>query len=201
MTKAVEILVGTRIDKGYTLEEIAKITKLSYKYLSAIEAGDLNILPPEPYNYLMIKDYATFLGLKGDDLVRLYRRDFQRLPSKSPPSRSKRQVTPQLIFRLLTVTTFLVFILYLAWQYYDYQSPPPLEVAWPSENLVGESDIILTGQTDPQATVKVNDQLVIVNLDGQFEYRLKPTQPEINISVVSTSIAGKTTTLTKKYKL
>jgi cytoskeletal protein RodZ len=200
MTQAVDILANTRIDKGYSLEEIAKITRLSLKYLSAIEAGDLDSLPPEPYNYLMIKDYAQFLGLKGEDLVRLYRRDYQRLPSKLAPARVKHQVTPNLLFNLLSLASLMVFIIYLLWQYYDYQRAPPLEVVWPSIELVGDSDIIVTGITDTEATVKVNDQLVIVSSEGHFEYRLKPIKPSTSISVVSTSISGKTTTITKIYR-
>lgn len=200
MTQAVEILSNTRIDKGYDLEEIAKITKLSCKYLRAIEAGDLNSLPPEPYNYLMIKDYAKFLGLKGDDLVRLYRRDFQRLPPKSTPARYRHQVTPQFILNLFTAATFLVFIFYLVWQYYDYHRPPPLEVIWPTATSIGDSDIIVTGVTDSEATIKVNDQLVIVSPEGQFEYRIKLTKPVTDIRVVSTSISGKTTIVTKNYR-
>jgi transcriptional regulator with XRE-family HTH domain len=200
MTKAVDILANTRIDKGYTLAEIAKISKVSLRYLEAIEAGDLNLLPPEPYNYLIIKDYAHFLGLNGDDLVRLYRRDFQKLAPVSVPTRLKHQVTPQFVFRLLTVLTFLTFVFYLAWQYYDYERPPHLDVAWPDPSLVVDNDILITGATDVSATIKINDQLVIVNPEGNFEYRLKPTKPTTKINITSTSIAGNTTTVTKTYK-
>jgi hypothetical protein len=100
----------------------------------------------------------------------------------------------------LSLVSLLIFIFYLVWQYYDYQRPPPLEVVWPQTELVGDSDIIVTGVTDSEATVKVNDQLVIVSPEGHFEYRLKPLKPTTKVSVVSISISGKTTTITKIYR-
>jgi len=201
MTKAIDILANTRIDKGYTLTEISKITRLPLRYLQAIEEGNLSQLPPEPYCYLMVKDYAQFIGLKGDELVRLYRRDYQNLPQLLLKKHSRNQLTPQLLFRLLTLATFLIFVIYLLVQYLDYNRPPRLEVIWPQTKVSQDTDLIITGSTDPLATVRINQQLVIVSPEGKFEYRLRPKAPSAEVVVTSISVAGNTTTTRKTYQL
>jgi len=139
----------------------------------------------------MVKDYAQFLGLNGDELLSLFRRDYNRhLPTKSTP-RSLFSLTPQFTFSFFIVLLSLSFVVYLVSEYLKFNRPPPLEVVWP-ENFSGSS-LKISGKTDPQSTVKINDTLVLVDIEGNFTKEIQISTPEAKIVIEAESPAGKVT--------
>ncbi len=64
------ILQETRIKKSLSLERIAQETRIPLRLLKAIENGDLDSLPEDVYIRAFIKEFADYLGLKGDELGR-----------------------------------------------------------------------------------------------------------------------------------
>ena len=75
---ASSLLKNTRLDKEWELEDISKKIKIPVKYLRALEDEQINCFPQEPYCSLIIKDYADYLGLQGQDVLALFRRDFEQ---------------------------------------------------------------------------------------------------------------------------
>ena len=147
--------------------------------------------PQEPYCSLMLKDYADFLGLNGEELLCLFRRDYDRQSSVVTPRHFLFSLTPQFTFTLFISVLTLIFAVYLTSEYLKFNRPPKLKVNWP-QNLSGEN-IAISGVTDPQATVKINDSLIIVDKDGNFQKDIEVSTSEAKIIVEAKSPAGKTT--------
>lgn len=64
-----DILRKTREEKGYSLVDMQRETKLQQKYLSALENNQLDSLPGDMYYDSFVKQYAQALGLDGNKLL------------------------------------------------------------------------------------------------------------------------------------
>jgi cytoskeletal protein RodZ len=65
-------LKRTREVREIELEDIAKKTKISVRFLKAIEEEKWNLLPGEVFIKGFIRTYAQFLGLNPDEVVEKY---------------------------------------------------------------------------------------------------------------------------------
>ena len=64
------VLERARKDRGLTLEEAEKATKIRRRYLEGLEDDDYTVLPDAVYAQGFLKTYANFLGLDGAELSR-----------------------------------------------------------------------------------------------------------------------------------
>jgi cytoskeletal protein RodZ len=55
-------LAGLRATRGLSLEEIARATRITLRYLEAIERGEFEKLPGGVYNINYIRQYARAAG-------------------------------------------------------------------------------------------------------------------------------------------
>jgi len=67
---------------GYTIEDVARITRINPHYLKAIEENDYNKLPAPAFTQGFLRSYAKLLSLDEKDVIR-------RLPPPSPPQPRK----------------------------------------------------------------------------------------------------------------
>jgi len=82
--------------RGIDLREIAEATKISVRFLQALEQDRLNVLPGGLFPRAFVRQYAKHLGLDADRLVAefVYAQSAERAPEKPPeptrrPGRSK----------------------------------------------------------------------------------------------------------------
>ncbi|HCU55499.1 hypothetical protein A2574_00865 [Candidatus Shapirobacteria bacterium RIFOXYD1_FULL_38_32] len=195
--KASTILKNTRLDKELELEEISKKIKIPKKYLEAIESGDISLYPQEPYCSLFVRDYAEFLKLNSTDILSLFRRDFLQVKHKSKNKLTKFGFTPQITFTIILTIIGILFIAYLTGEYIKFNRPPKLTVNWPETEYINQDNFEVTGKTDPESTVRVNQDLVIVDNQGNFSKKINLDSPQTQIIIESKSANGKTT-ITKK---
>jgi cytoskeletal protein RodZ len=199
MLRTSSLLKNTRLDKEYELSDISKKLKISIKYLTAIEAEDIKNFPQEPYCSLIVKDYADYLGLNGKEMLSFFRRDFEQKKKNKSFKKNYFSFTPQFTFTVLVGIILFIFISYLTSEYIKFNRPPKLKVNWP-ENIAGES-IDLSGITDPDSTVRVNQDLIIVDSKGNFRKEIQlNSNNEIKIIVESKSPSGKITIEEKVLK-
>lgn len=67
-----DIFKKRRKELNISLKEVETATSIRMNYLSAIEEGDYTKLISPIYAQGFVKQYAGFLGLDGEDLVRNY---------------------------------------------------------------------------------------------------------------------------------
>lgn len=197
---ASSLLKNTRLDKEWELVDISKKIKVPVKYLEAIENETVNCFPQEPYCSLIIKDYADYLGLNGVDVLALFRRDFdqkRKVKSNKPLFFS---FTPKFTFTISLITIVIFFFGYLVSEYIKFHQPPRLEVSWPLEATVSGSIIEINGVTDAESTVRINDDLILVGIDGAFQKKINLESGENKIIVESTSPTGKSIVVEKVIK-
>jgi cytoskeleton protein RodZ len=65
-------LRNVRESQGKTVDEAARVTRIGKNYLLAIEDGTFDKLPSVAYTKGFLRIYASYLGLSGDDFVRLF---------------------------------------------------------------------------------------------------------------------------------
>lgn len=66
-------LAAARQRKGISLHDIADTTKISVRFLQAIEEGDFKTLPGGIYDRSYIRQYANAVGVADTDLLEYYR--------------------------------------------------------------------------------------------------------------------------------
>ncbi len=195
MFQASTILRDTRLDKDLSVDEVSKKTKIPQKYINALEAGDCPNYPQEPYCSLFVRDYAKFLGLNSHEVLSIFRRDYYQKQKKSKTSKfTQVGLTPQFTFFVGIIISVLAFTAYLTNEYLKFNRPPELKVAWPESSLSLGTSYRLDGSTDPESTIRVNDDLVLVDNQGKFSKTIDVNQPQLQITIESKSPAGKTTT-------
>ncbi len=193
MMRASALIKNTRLDKDLDLVEISKKLKIPVKSLAAIENEDVPNFPQEPYCSLIVKDYADFLGLNGSNILCLFRRDFDQKKKNKNNTRNFFSFTPQFTFKISIITILILFSSYLVFEYIKFNQPPKLKINWPLDTVITNSTVSLTGTTDIEATIRINDDLIIVDNQGNFNKKIDLGEGENKITVESKSPSGKVT--------
>ncbi len=202
MRTAGQVLKEERERKFYTLDEIEKATKIRKELLEALEAGQYAKLPPSTFVQGFIKNYAKFLGLSQDKLLAIYRREFSELKhpprildSFREPIENKRfKLTPARALGSVILGLVIIFFVYLWIEYRFLTGGPFLEVSQPVNQLNTTSPVIqVTGRTDSETKVSINNQEVGVDTSGKFSQEIKLTDNINNIEITATSKSGQVT--------
>jgi transcriptional regulator with XRE-family HTH domain len=64
------LLTEARLRRGLSLSDVERQTRIPRRYLQALEADDFNILPAPVYARGFLRNYARFLGLDENEIVR-----------------------------------------------------------------------------------------------------------------------------------
>lgn len=95
-------LKNAREKKKLTLIQVQEVTKIRLRFLEAIEAGNLDIIPGEVYRKGFISNYATAVGLDSEAILREYQQlKALELPAeKRPPEKKvveKKSIDPKAV--------------------------------------------------------------------------------------------------------
>jgi len=195
-----QILKEERERKFYTLLEIEKITKIRKELLQALEAGQYDKLPPSTFVQGFIKSYGKFLGLNPEKLLAVFRREFSEsknlpriLESFSHPVENKRfRLTPTRVLVSVVLSLVIIFFVYLWFEYRFLVGAPFLEVSQPADQLsTTQDEVIVSGRTDPEAKVSINEQEIQVDQNGKFSQQIKLSNNVNDIKVSAVSKSGK----------
>ena len=70
-----QMLREIREEKGLTLEEIERATRIKQKFLTALEEGNYEALPTPGHIHGFLRNYAGYLGLDWDEVESLYTKE------------------------------------------------------------------------------------------------------------------------------
>jgi len=194
-----EILKEAREAKLYSLEDVEKATKIRKELLIALESDDYSKLPPPTFVQGFIKKYSKFLGLDANKLLAIYRREFsekKHLPYimdafiKPVPVR-KIQLTPGRVLGLVVTVIVISFFAYLWLQYRQFVGPPNLQVSSPQDQSTTDNGVItISGKTDPEVKILVNNQEIPTSSDGTFREDITLSSQVNKVSIVASSKFG-----------
>ncbi len=111
-------LRAARERAGYELDEVAEALRIRRLHLEAIEDGCYDDLPGPVYTVGFLRSYASFLGLDGEAVVRLFKdeargfRTSTKLVFPEPPSEGKRPTAT-----LVLVSMLVAGAIYGGWHY------------------------------------------------------------------------------------
>lgn len=192
-----DILKSARIKKRYSLKKVERETKIKKEFVDAIERGDWAALPELPVVSGFVKNLASFLEVDVKTAYATLKRDCppQRLLiNPKPDVGGKFTWTPKYTFLVGILIIVLALFGYLGFQFIKFNSPPALEVTKPPESFVATSNKVdVSGKTDSDAVVKINNQLVLVDDDGTFDGEIEVFEGTKEITIIATSRSGKQT--------
>jgi cytoskeleton protein RodZ len=84
-------LRGSRMKQGLSLEQIAETTKISIRFLRAIEAEEFKELPGGIFSTSYLKQYAAAVKFDEEKLLSFYEREIAPVPSVNVHSNGSSQ--------------------------------------------------------------------------------------------------------------
>lgn len=204
-----EKLRKLRNETHIPLAEVSRATRIRVKYLELLESGEYAKLPADVYVRGFLRNYARFLGVDEEALMKLYERERNIQANMGEPNKpaKKRIGIPMysivITSRTVMLTVAAVLILgvfgYLYKEFRSFASEPRLVILEPSTGSVVEtSEIVLRGKTDKGARVSVNGEASFVGSEGDFSEKLTLQSGMNTISIVAINRfeKAKTETLT-----
>ena len=208
MIRVGQILYEERIKRGIAVEEVAKATKIRVSFLLAIEKGEYVKLPSSAYIKGFVKNYIEFLGLPKKELIPLFKREFDdsEFLRVLPIGLSEKQEIPFRRLRLtytnlLIVFAFILLAGYILFQYRYAIINPPLDVNSPRNDQVFSKSVAITGKTDPNSTVFVNEEPVSLDKDGNFTKKIDIFPGKAIIRIKAINRLGKSTEIERKIEV
>ena len=199
MTRIGTKFLELRLKKKLTLEEVSSATKIKKDFLESIEKGDYKKLPSSAYAYGFVRNYAKFLGINEDQAIAMFKREFdsEKTFDVLPKSFAKKEEYTKSKIRvgrnsLIALAVFIFIIGFIFFQYKDAIFSPKLSVDSPKNNqtVIG-TNLQVTGSTDSNSTVYVNDELVSVDDFGNFKKIITIFPGKNTVVIKSTNRFGK----------
>lgn len=169
-----EKLQQARLQKNLKIDEVSKKTGIKTEYLIALEEERSDKLPAGLYGKNFVKQYASFLGLEIKDILKNW--DDQVLSdsandpfSRKIPAKNNFVIFPKILRNFFVIIAIIVCLLYLGFYFKRIILPPELIIDQPADNLsLKATSIDIKGQTEKEAEVTINGELVLNNRDGYF---------------------------------
>jgi len=200
-----QFLKQAREEKNFSLTYLERKTKIKKSFIEAIEEEDWKNLPEFPVIMGFAKNIASALNKDVSQVTAFLKRDYPPSKVDTGPKQDvgkKFSWTPKVTFFLGITTVVVLVIGYLAIQYISFISPPKLSVQEPEQNqIVREGTITISGRTDPEATLVVNSQPVIVSSGGEFRTQIEVSEETREVVFTATSRSGKVSSLSRSISV
>ncbi len=204
MRKIGSFLKEERIKKKLSLLQMERETKIKKDFIDLIEKGDWINLPEYPVILGFVRTISKKLGLPEETAMAFLRRDYlfdkSKLPVNPKPDLNlKKSISPKIITVFFSIFAVLCVLGYLIYQYLLYISPPKLSVTQPpdSQEVFG-NEVYISGKTDPDATLTVNNQQVLVSESGEFSDKISIGENTKELFFIARSRYGKETVIDRK---
>ncbi|GGF10522.1 XRE family transcriptional regulator [Halobacillus andaensis] len=132
--------IGSRLreareEKGLTLEEVQRTTKIQKRYLQAIEKNEFDVLPGKFYTRAFIREYASAVGLDPEQVMEEHKSELpsneeEQVITYSRVQKSKSENRPAMgggmskAFPTILTVVLIVGLLFVAWYFILQVSNP-----------------------------------------------------------------------------
>jgi len=103
-------LSQARVARGLTLEDCERDTRISKRYLDALEREDWKVFPAPVYSRAFLRTYAQYLGLNPAELMRLFQAQTEEPVIRPLPEVAAPQPTANMNVVLAGVVLVLLLI-------------------------------------------------------------------------------------------
>lgn len=180
------ILKSSRLKQKKTMEEISSELCIRKIYLTALEEGDYETLPPVPYGVGYVRTYARYLGLNPERAVKLYKaasvaEDIAEEESKEIPEVNKSSS------RHIVVGILAVVLIYAGWSWYSNLKTSKIAEVLPMENtFVEEPSVSDVSEMSIDENI-INEETSEENIQEEVsELPVKNTVEQDDITEIST---------------
>ena len=115
-----EVLSEARKNHNYTVEQVARDTHISKRFIQALEEEDFSAFPGEAYIVGFLRNYAEYLELSSDELVNLYQNmkiQEQPIPIKELLETKPKANTVRRILLTMIILAVVIGIVYIGYKY------------------------------------------------------------------------------------
>ena len=195
-----------RKQKGLSLAEVSKATKIKEEFLYAIEVGDFKALPSSAYAYGFVRNYAKFLGLPVEKSLAIYRREYDEKKNLAVLPRgfsNPQEYTPtKFRFGKSILTISIVFVIVAGFLFYQYRAAifnPGINIETPDDGQeIKTLSVEVKGKTDPASTLVIDNKQVPIESDGNFSKEVSVFPGEYTIVLSVKNKFGRITTVERK---
>ncbi|MCR4278805.1 MAG: helix-turn-helix domain-containing protein [bacterium] len=178
--------------RGLTRQALSELTQIHVSIIQALEEEDLAEFKDPEYAERHVRALVTILEGRPGYFLKKYK---ELLKKYSLERTDRVLVRPRVrrrdffvSSRIIAVISFFVVaffaIIYLSWQAFILQEPPPLTLVSPDENAVlHEPYVDIRGSTLPNVTVTVNGRRAVVERDGSFTMRFDLSRGPTTLSI------------------
>lgn len=164
-----ERLFAARERRGVDLYRAERDTKIRARYLAALEQGEYGELPGAVYTKGFLRNYALYLGLDPEDVIRQWKRErgdaavraepVLAVPQPLEAPRQGLTFSPVIVVAALLTVLIGVFAVYIGVQLLRFSKPPTIAVTTPAQKVIEVAEdtrtYALRGSSIPGATITI----------------------------------------------
>lgn len=200
-----EVVKSARVRKKFSIKHLEDITKIKSDFIDAIEKQDWGKLPNFSTTLGFIKSIAGAIDIDEKTAVAVFKRDYPpkvQAVNPKPDVVNKFVWSPKLTFSIGVGLVIVLILGYLGIQYSKFTSAPALEIESPKDGQVVQGKyVVVSGTTDTDAKIIVNNQTVLVNADGKFLVGLEIASETKEVEIKAIGRSGKETIIKRKISV
>lgn len=178
------ILKSSRLKSKKSMEEISSELCIRKIYLTALEEGDYETLPPIPYGVGYVRTYARYLGLNPERAVKLYKNASQMEEQNNEEEKIEKAEVNKISGKHIIVGIVSLLAIYAAWSFYANMTSTS---TLPTQN-VEEKNTNIEENIAEEVTITSDSAPEIVETRVETEPEAEIKETEITETVEQTPI-------------
>lgn len=205
MTTLGNFLQQERKNRGLSIKDLSDQAQIKQIYLEMLEQSDFSKLPADVYVKGFLKSLAGYYNLLEQDLIDQFEKERVSEPRIIRPEKNNKvggfkiTLNPKIIIITVSIVLFVGALIYVGTQIRSVLIPPFLEITEPvSDGSILGNSVLIAGKTELGAEVTINNQLVLVDKEGQFAENLILSKGLNLIEVASKNKFGRISKVLRK---
>lgn len=159
------MLTQAREAKGLTVEQVVKDTSISYQYITGLESEKDDVFPAGAYMVGFLKNYADYLGISSDDLIRLYHA--KKIQESPTPELLLKKTKPKFLVPLIITGISLAVIgIGIFLYFFVFKVPQKLEEKAKQNSLEKKTKQYEVTDSPQELRLYKGDQLLVPFEEG-----------------------------------
>lgn len=182
------ILKSSRLKSKKSMEEISSELCIRKIYLTALEEGDYETLPPIPYGIGYVRTYARYLGLNPERAVKLYKNASQTEEQENKQEETEKAEVNKISGKHIVIGIIALLAIYAAWSFYANMGATPTVLSPKAEdkNINIEEQVLeekenAKGQTpediETSETISQETEITATEISEAVEQTPIPEEP------------------------